>query len=143
MRMTTPAARLLGALLFTVPLAGCFSRTDRKVTDLAPFHRIYVEHQLVDDHRIDEMIVRELQHLGHEASAGPRTMLPDDADAVLTYDARWEWDFKTYLIELTIEMHTARSNKKLADGRYYQPSLKTKSPPEVVHELLTPLFTAK
>jgi hypothetical protein len=67
-------------------------------------------------------------------------MMPREADAVLTYNDRWEWDFKTYLIEMTIEVHTARTRKKLADGRYHQPSLKTKAPAAVIQELLGPLF---
>jgi hypothetical protein len=33
--------------------------------------------------------------------------------------------------------------KKLADARYHQPTLKTKTPAEVIRELLVPLFTKK
>ena len=92
---------------------------------------------LSPDARVD---VAELKRLGREASSGPLTMMPENADAVLTYADRWEWDFKDYLIELNLELHTARTHKKLADGRYYQPSLKTKTPAAVIQELLVPLF---
>lgn len=134
---------LLSALSLLALLAGCSSLNTRSVVDLAPFKHIYVVHRLTDDHHIDEMLVRELQQLGHEASSGPLTLLPDNADAILTYEDRWEWDFKSYLIELTVELHTARTEKKLADGRYYQPTPKTIPPPAVVRELLTSLFKAK
>ena len=130
---------LLGLALF----AGCSSVETRKVIDLAPFKHIFVIHRLGDDHHMDELFVTELRHLGHDASSGPRTLLPDNADAVLTYEDRWEWDFKTYLIEVNFALHTARTNKKLADGRYYSPSPKSKQPPEIVHELLGPLFKPK
>ena len=123
--------------------AGCSSLNTRSVVSLADFKHIYVEHRLTDDHHIDEMLVHELQQLGHEASCGPRTLLPDNADAILTYADRWEWDFKTYLIELTVELHTARTGKKLADGSYLQQTPKSKPPAEVVHELLASLFKAK
>ena len=124
-------------------LAGCSSVNTRAVIDLAPFQHIYVVHRLTDDHHIDELLVHELQQRGHSASSGPLTLLPENADAILTYDDRWEWDFKSYLIELTFELRTARTEKKLADGRFYQPTPKAKPPAEVVHELLGSLFKAK
>ncbi len=121
-------------------LAGCGSVETRKVMSLAPFKHIYVERSLTDDRHLDEMIVQELIRLGYESSRGPLTMLPDNADAILTYDHRWEWDFKTYLIELRVAVRTARTSKKLADGSFYQPTPNSKSPAEVVSRVLTPLF---
>ena len=127
----------------TLLLAGCASVSTRKVIDLAPFKHIYVEHRLTDDRHLDEMIVQELTRLGYVASRGPLTLLPDNADAVLTYEDRWEWDFKTYLIELNVALRTARTGKKLADGHYYQPTPNSKPPAEVVRKILTPLFGKK
>ena len=134
----SPIFALLVAASF---LAGCSSVTTRKVIDLTAFKHIYVVHRLTDDHHVDELFVRELQSRGHDASSGPLTMMPDNADAILTYADRWEWDFKSYLIELDIELRTAHTDKKLADGRYYQPTIKTKTPTEVIHDVLAPLFT--
>ena len=130
---------LFAAALF----AGCASESTRKVIDLAPFKHIYVVHRLADDHHLDEVFVQELRRFGHDASCGPLTMLPDNADAVLTYADRWEWDFKSYLIELNLELHTARTNKKLADGHYLQQSPRSKPPADIVHELLASLFKPK
>jgi len=123
--------------------AGCSSVSTRQVMPLEKFPRIYVERRLNDNHYIDEVLVAELRGLGFEASSGPRTLLPPDIDAVMTYDARWAWDFKTYLIELNLEVHTYPAGKKLAEGRFYQPSLTTKAPPEVVRELLKSLYKKK
>lgn len=128
------------AILVACALAGCSSVETRKVMDLAPFKRIYVVHRLGDDHHLDALLVAELQRLGRDVGSGPLTMLPENTDAVLTYGDRWEWDFKSYLIELTIELHTAHTNKKLADGHFFQPTPKPKPPAEVVRELLGPLF---
>jgi hypothetical protein len=130
-------------LLLAALLAGCTTASTRKVMDLAPFKHIYVVHRLADDRHIDELFVAELKRLGHEASCGPLTLLPDHADAILTYTDRWEWDFKSYLIELSLEIRTARTEKKLADGHYYAPSPKSRPPAEIVRELLGPLFTRK
>ncbi|MEY2880944.1 MAG: hypothetical protein RLZZ15_3324 [Verrucomicrobiota bacterium] len=125
-------------------LAGCATvKSTRKVVDLAPFKHIFVVHRLVDDHHVDQLIVAELKRLGHDASAGPLTMMPDKADAVLTYEDRWEWDFKTYLIEFNFEIFTARTKKKLADGRYYAPSPKSRPPAAIIHDALAPLYATK
>ena len=120
--------------------SGCASIATRTVVDLSRFKKIYVEHKLTDDRHVDEMIVKELTRLGYQASHGPLTMLPANTDAVLTYEDRWEWDFKTYLIEFNVTVRTARTNKKLADGRYYQPTPNSKAPAEVISKVLTPLF---
>ena len=77
---------------------------------------------------------------GRVAGSGPRTMMPEDTQVIVTYDARWNWDFKTYLIELNLEFHTVIPTKKLADAQYYQPSLTPKAPPEAVRELIGRLF---
>lgn len=138
--------RLTAILLLLSAIAlfpGCSSVSTREVIDLTPFKHIYVVHRLTDDHHIDDLLVHELQALGHDASSGPLTMLPENADAVLTYEDRWEWDFKSYMIELDLELRTARTDKKLADGRYYQPTPNSKPPAEVVHDLLVPLFKKK
>ena len=127
-------------LAFLALLAGCATQSTRKTVALTGFHRIYVETRLTDNHHIDELLATELRRLGYEASSGHLTMMPENTDAILTYTDRWTWDFKDYLIEFTLEVQTAKTRKKLADGRYYQPSLKTKSPAEVVHEILAPLF---
>jgi hypothetical protein len=122
-------------------LTGCVSSVSaRKVVSLDSFRRIYVERRLNENNQLDQLFVAELRRLGREASSGPMTMMPENTDAVLTYDARWQWDFRTYLIELSLELHTVHPRKKLADARYHQPSIKTKPPEEVIREVLDRLF---
>jgi hypothetical protein len=130
----------LCTLAAALALAGCSSVSTRKVIELDRFQRFYVERRLNENNHLDELIVAELQHLGREASSGPRTMMPENTEVLVTYDARWTWDFRTYLIELDLELHTIFPSKKLADGRYYQPSLKPKPPAEAVRGILRPLF---
>jgi len=122
-------------------LAGCSSESTHQVADYSSVHRIFVEHQLTDNHRIDELIAAELKTLGYDATSGWPTMMPEvGVDAVITYQDRWAWDFKSYLIELHLEMHANFTNKPLATGSYHQASAYTKSPAEVVHEIVAPLF---
>jgi hypothetical protein len=120
---------------------GCTtSSSARKVVALDRFQRVYVETRLNENHHLDALFVAELRRLGREASSGPLTMMPEKTDAVLTYDARWEWDFKNYLIELNFELHTVHPRKKVADGRYHQPTIRTKSPEDIIRDLFGRLF---
>lgn len=135
---------------FIVPLlaacalfVGCSSLDTHQEKDLASIQRIYVEHRLTDNHRIDEAIVAELNSRGYEASCGPLTMMPDGIQAILTYEDRWAWDFNSYLIDLRIEVHANFTNKALGHGHYHQASAITKSPPEVVRQIIDPLFKKK
>lgn len=126
---------------FVLLAAGCStSSSARKVVSLDRFQRIYVESRLNENHHLDELFVAELRRLGCDASYGPLTMMPEKTDVLLTYDARWEWDFKTYLIELNFEMHTVHPRKKVADGRYHQPTIRTKTAEAIIQELLGKLF---
>jgi hypothetical protein len=136
--------RVLWIVVALVALAGCANVTSHRnpAVDLGRYQRFYVERRLADNQRLDELIVQELRRLGREATNGPLTMKPDGIDAIVTYTDRWAWDFKTYLIELNIEMRDARTNKSIMVGRFYQPSMRTKSPPDMIHELLAPHFAS-
>lgn len=108
--------------------------------DLSGIKRFYVLHRLTDDHHIDDIIVARLQALGREAAAGPLTMMPQSTEAVVTYRDEWAWDFKSYLIQLDIDIVRAHNNQPLARGSYRQPSLVPKDSTAVVEEILKPLF---
>jgi hypothetical protein len=136
-RSLRPVLLLVLLALFT---GGCASVSSRKVVDLSRFQRFFVETRLNENHRLDEALVAALRRQGRVAECGPRTMMPPDTEVIVTYDARWTWDFRNYLIELNVAFHTVSPPKKLADARRYQPSLWPKPPEEVVRGLLEPLF---
>jgi hypothetical protein len=127
-------------LVLALGAGGCTSFSSRKVVDLSRFQRFFVETRLNENHRLDEALAAALRRQGRQAEAGPRTMMPPGTEVVVTYDARWTWDFRNYLIELNVEFHTVSPPKKLADARRYQPSLWPQPPGEVVRGLLEPLF---
>ncbi|MCX6943319.1 MAG: hypothetical protein WCL24_06655 [Verrucomicrobiota bacterium] len=132
--------RLPALLLACGLLLGCSSLSTHRGDGLDRVQRIYVEHLLTDNHRLDHAMVAELRGLGYEASCGPLTMLPDNTDAILTYRERSAWDFQSYLIELSFELKGRITGQTLATGRYYQPSVHPKTPEEVVHAVLPPAF---
>lgn len=137
--MKVPVALL--ALLVTL-LVSCSSVETRRVpgVNLDRYQRFYVERRLTDDRHIDEMIVAQLRALGREASAGPLTMLPQEVEAIVTYQDEWAWDFKSYLIQLNVQIRDARRERPLAYGSYRQPSPVPKPPQELVRAILEPLF---
>jgi hypothetical protein len=137
MKIVVPLLALLALL------TGCSSLDTHANAKLADYHHLYVEHRLTDNHRIDELIVAELRAHGFDASSGPLTMLPEGVDAIATYQDRWQWDFKSYLIELKIEVRANFTGKPLAEGHYHQASAYTKSPAEVVHTILADIFKRK
>ena len=123
--------------------AGCSSLDTERPADLKPYQRFYVEHHLTDNHHIDELIVAEMKARGYDASSGPITMLPEGIQAIVTYQDRWTWDFKSYLIDLTVEIRANFTGKPLAQGHYHQASALTKAPADVVHEIIASLFKHK
>lgn len=140
-------AMKLSALLFAVAFLACGCSSVHTTHDprvkVGSFQRFFVQHRLTDDHHIDETIVAELKALGREASAGPVTMMPDDAEILVTYEDTWAWDFKSYLIQLNITLQRARRDEVVALGSYRQPTPIPKPPAEVVHAILAPLFKSR
>jgi hypothetical protein len=136
--MKVSAFLLSIALLFS----GCSSIDTYRMpsVDLSRVRTFFVVHRLADNHRVDETIVAHLRSLGYEAAAGPLTMMPQHAEAVVTYHDYWAWDFKTYLIQLDLEIRQAHTNRPMARGSYRQPTIIPKSPAAVVEKILTPLF---
>lgn len=133
--MKVAAAALLVVALFT----SCTSvhTSVNPAVDLNRFKHFYVVHRLSDDRHIDALIVAELKASGREASAGPLTMMPDNAEVIVNYLDDWEWDFKTYLLQLNVQLYDVRRDRPIAFGNYRQPTPITKSPPEVIHEIFS------
>src|ERR1035437_9259853 len=100
-------------LVLLALLTGCSSLDTHATAKLGDYNHLYVEHQLTDNHRIDELIIAELPAHGFDASSGPLTMLPDGVDAIVSYEDRWAWDFKSYLIELRIDVRAHFTAKPL------------------------------
>lgn len=109
--------------------------------DLGRFQRVFVVQPLNENHHLDEMLVNELKRTGRTAMSGPITMMPEETDAVLIYQAQWTGDFTTSLLDLNVEMHTAHTNKRLLEAQYYQPLARPKPPEKVVHALVAQMFT--
>lgn len=135
--------RILAWLLlgFAALAAGCSSLTTEGRVDLSKRRHIWVEQRLNDNLGVGRMLVGELRGLGYDAEVGPLTMMPEATELIVTYDAREEWDFRAYLIELNVAVRPAKDyNVILSTARYFHPGVTKKSSDKMIHELMTKLF---
>jgi hypothetical protein len=125
-------------------LAGCSSLSTRAVPEanLSTYRNVFVEHELADGRGVDQFIMRKLQAMGFDSACGPLTMKPVEAELIVSYQDYWTFDFTTYLVELDVQVHDARTGRELAIGRYFHPSITGGWTSDMVDPLIERLFKA-
>ena len=118
------------------------SHTEPKA-DLGGYHHVFVEKLLADGYGVDQIMARELRGMGYDATSGPLTMMPDNAEIVVAYYDRWTYDFTNYMIELDLIVRTARTDKRLATFHYHRPSITGGSTVEMLDIALRKIFPDK
>jgi hypothetical protein len=135
--------RAVFALLACALAAGCAHINTRSLpkANLSSHRHIFVEHRLPDSYGVADEIARQLRAMGYDASSGALTMMPPETELIVSYDDMWTWDFNNYMIEIDMQVRTARGDKTLAVGHYFRPSMVFGHPPaDMIHELLVKLF---
>ncbi len=140
--MKVSAVLLVFAALLLASCTSVWTQRDPHV-DLAKLTHFYVERRLADNRKVDEAIVAELRSRGLEASSGPLTMIPDGVQAIITYRDEWAWDFRYYLMELSVNIRSAHRDQTLANGVYRQPTPITKSPAQVIRTIFDPILSPR
>ena len=96
------------ALLFAAGLllGGCasFEGNVDKAHHLAGTQRFFVVSNSNDNHALDHRIAEALVARGHNADTGPLTMMPDNTQAIVSFQERWAWDFGEHLVFLKIDV---------------------------------------
>ncbi len=134
---------LLAATLLI--LTGCTSNyawRDPKV-DLTQRKHFYVESELSDGHQLHLAIAEQLRAMGYQATSGYLTMMPREADALVSFSSRWTWDFKNYLIEINIQVRDPVSGKILASSGYHRPGIAGTSTQELLHRTLSAILPVR
>ena len=107
-RLRVLAAAALGgaALGGAALLGGCTQLSTRALpkSDVGSYKHVFVEQRLADNYGVAEAMARELRDMGYDASAGALTMMPADAELIVSYDDMWAWDFNTYMIEFDMQV---------------------------------------
>jgi hypothetical protein len=135
--------RAIAVLAGAILLGGCTQLSTRALpkSDVGSYKHVFVEQRLVDNYGVAEAMAKELRDMGYDASAGAITMKPSDAELVVSYDDMWAWDFNTYMVEFDVQVRAANTDKILAVGHYYRPSMVFGHPPAaMIRELLAKLF---
>lgn len=113
--------RLFTVLFACALFAGCAS-TQSGVSEpgrtLDGIERFFVLRNLKDNHRVHESIVRALQARGLHAESGPFTLLPADAQVVITYEDRWSWDFGDHMVSLKLGARDPKAALPYATASY-------------------------
>lgn len=135
--------RLLTPFLLVLLLGGCASY-DTQVArgpGLAGAQHFFVIANANDSRGLAHRITASLKARGLTAATGPRTMMPDDTQAVVTYEDHWAWDFGERLVHLQINVRDARSAQPLAAATFSAKIPGRKSSAEIVDELVARVFS--
>lgn len=107
----------------------------------AEYQVYFVKSNFHDNRGLDGRIVLWLQSRGFKAEKGPMTMMPASAQALVTYDDHWNWDFTTHLTWMRIEIVDARSDRPVGAATFSGPAALTISVDKVIDRLMTKMFS--
>ncbi len=133
-----------GVVLLVVGLFASGCAINRATATLDPganlhaIKKLHVVKHDKDKHGVNELIVLKLQDMGLKATT--EGSVPADADALVTYADRWQWDITMYMLELTVQLRDPKDDFPIASGNSFHTSLTRKSPEEMVDEVLTNIF---
>ena len=131
--------------LVALVLAGC-TAVDTQIErgrSLAGVQRFFVLASPHDSRGLEHRIVAALRARNLVAEAGPRTMMPDDTQAVVSYQERWAWDFGEHLMLLQLSVRDPKSNQSYANGTYAAKIPGRKNPAAIVDELVGRLLAGE
>jgi hypothetical protein len=111
---------LFPAMLLLGLLAGCSTYDARVEQDrsLEGVQRYFVQSNTNDNHAIDRQIAGALKARGLEAGTGPLTMMPDETEAIVTYQDHWTWDFGDRLVFLQLTVRERKTSRNYATVKY-------------------------
>lgn len=136
------SALLAAVLLLSAGCASNYAWKDPKV-DLLKRKHFFVESELSDSHQLHIAIAEQLNEMGYHATSGYLTMMPKDADVLVSFNSRWTWDFTNYLIELNIQVRDPVNGKILASAGYHRPGIGGTSTKELIHRTLVTILAQK
>jgi hypothetical protein len=110
----------LFSLLFAAGLAallsGCasFDAAVEGGRSLKSVQRFFIVSNPNDNRALDHQIAGALRARGRTAEVGPLTMMPDDAQAVVSFQDHWAWDFGEHLVFLKISVRDPSASQAYA-----------------------------
>jgi len=111
--------------------------------DITKLKSVYVVRSEQDDRGVYITIAEQLRKLGYSVSTGAESQVPANTDAVLSYQAQWQWDMTMYLLDLRVMLRNPSTGALLASASSYHTSMTRKSTEELVAEVLSNLRGGK
>jgi hypothetical protein len=108
--LAAACALLLGCASFDASVEGGQS--------LQGVQRFFVVSNLNDNRALDHQIAQALRARGLVAEVGPLTMMPDDTQAVVTFQDHWAWDFGEHLNFLRINVRKPSQQQSYASATF-------------------------
>jgi lysyl-tRNA synthetase class I len=118
--MKSLLTRVLLAAALALLLGGCasFDASVEGGQSLQAVQRFFVVSNLNDNRALDHQIAKALKSRGLTAEVGPLTMMPDDTQAVVTYQDHWAWDFGEHLVFLKINVRKPAQEQSYASATF-------------------------
>ncbi len=79
----------------------------------------FVKNHGNDERNLDTVIAGAMTAMGFKATAEQ----PESFDYLVTYEDRWSWDMRMYLIDLRVDVRDATTNVLIGTARSFQTSL--------------------
>jgi len=118
--MKSLLTRVLLASALVLFLGGCasFDASVEGGQSLKGVQRFFVVSNLNDNRALDHQIAQALKARGLTAEVGPLTMMPDDTQAVVTFQDHWAWDFGEHLVFLRIDVRKPSQEQTYASATF-------------------------
>ena len=126
-------------------LAACTSYEARvdKGRSLDGVKSYFVLSNTNDNHALDAQIAAALKSRGFATETGPLSMLPDEAQAIVSYQDHWAWDFGDHLVYLQLAVRDRKTNQPYATVTFSAKVPTRKPLAEIVEGLIGPLLAKK
>lgn len=134
--------RLLLLLTVALMLGGCASYDNQLEhgRSLKDVKRFFVVSNLNDNRALDRQIAGALKARDRTAEVGPLTMMPDDTQAVVTFQDYWTWDFGEHLVFLKISVRDPRADQPYASATFTSKVQVRSNSAETVNDLIGTLL---
>lgn len=111
--------------------------------DISGLKSFYVVANDEDPGKIYESVTDAFNEMGFTATSGPKSEMPENIDASVSYDDRWFWDMSNYMIELNLIIREPQTGYPMAEGESIRTSLARKNPKDMAKEIIDSIFNSR
>jgi hypothetical protein len=129
-------------LLLLGLVSGCASYNTNVQRTLQGVTHFFVLANGNDNRALNHQIVATLKARGFSAETGPLTMMPDESQAIITYQDYWTWDFGEHLVYLQISARDRKTSEPFGSVTFQSKLPSGKTTAVIVDGLIVKLLPA-